>query len=236
MAETKKEINHIHAVIKKELMAAKLSHSNNKIKSMIMYSGGADSLALAKGMLEATQHEIILHHVIIKNREERDQFQLDTLDGQFEFLRKKTRDFQVMKSAYEIPLETKRVGLDRSTCLFLGARSCTAMDNQVSAVFTGCIEPQIWELHEGLSVFNSVFINRRFKPSWLRPFKFLARQTHKGKVMIFKNIGTEGLDLTVSCRRPVVAGDKFKSCLKCHACKLRTKAVETLGWDKALVK
>ena len=90
-------------------------------------------------MLEATQHEIILHHVIIKNREERDQFQLDTLDGQFQFLRKKLEIFKD-ELAHEIPFETKRVGLDRSTCLFFGARSCTAMDNQVSAVFTGCIE------------------------------------------------------------------------------------------------
>ena len=59
MAESEKEINDVHAVIKKELMAAKLSHSNSKIKSMLMYSGGADSLSLAKGLLEATEHEII---------------------------------------------------------------------------------------------------------------------------------------------------------------------------------
>ena len=141
MAEPAKETNHVHAVIKNELKAARLSHSNRKIKSMLMYSGGADSLSLAKGMLEATEHEIILHHVVIKNREKRDQFQFATLDGQFDFLRKTTRDFQVLKSTYEIPMETKRVGLDRTTCLFFGARACSSMKNQVAAVYTGCIEP-----------------------------------------------------------------------------------------------
>ena len=133
-------------------------------------------------------------------------------------------------------METKNVGLDRTTCLFFGARSCAAMRNQVAAVYTGCIEPQFWELHQGLSVLNSVFVNLRFKPSWLRPFKFLARQNHQGKLTIFKNIGEEGLDLTVSCRNPKPDGENFKSCLKCHACKLRSKAVGTLGWDKSLVK
>ena len=38
---------------------------------MLMYSGGADSFSLAKGLLEATEHEIILHHVVIRNRKER---------------------------------------------------------------------------------------------------------------------------------------------------------------------
>ena len=73
MAETEKEINHVHAVIEKELKAARLSESNSKIKSMLMYSGGADSFSLAKGLLEATEHEIILHHVVIRNREKRER-------------------------------------------------------------------------------------------------------------------------------------------------------------------
>ena len=236
MAETEKEINHVHAVIEKELKAARLSESNSKIKSMLMYSGGADSFSLAKGLLEATEHEIILHHVVIRNREKRDQFQLKTLDKQFDYLRKTTREFQVLKSAYEIPLETKQVGLDRTTCLFFGARACAAMRNQVAAVYTGCIEPQFWELHQGSSVLNSVFVHLRYKPSWLRPFKFLARQINQGKSTIYKNIGEEGLNLTVSCRNPKSDGEKFISCLKCHACKLRAKTVESLGWDKSLVK
>ena len=84
--------DNIHTSIQKMLNARQIKHDDERVKSMVMYSGGADSLALAKGVLEATNHQIILHHVVIKNREKRDQFQLSMLDDQINHLKNEVQN------------------------------------------------------------------------------------------------------------------------------------------------
>ena len=63
---------------------------------MIMYSGGADSLSLAKSVLETTNHNVVIHHVVLNNPENRDDFQLDVLSTQLNYLKQKFRDFEVV--------------------------------------------------------------------------------------------------------------------------------------------
>jgi len=229
--------NEIQRKTRKLLSSRYLDPDNKKIKTMIMYSGGADSLSLAKNILESTSHKIFLHHVILKNFEERDQFQLDVLEKQLHFLRK-IREFEFIQSTTEMKISSQKfkyVGLDLTTSLFMGGRSCLALKNQISAIYTGhLLATSAPELFEGISVLNALFTNKRFKPNWILPFRSLDQSS--AKLKIYESIGEDGLALTVSCRAPSKTNGVFKSCKKCHACKTREKAVKTLGWDMSLVK
>lgn len=227
----------IQQKIRKLLSLRNLDPDKASIKTMIMYSGGADSLSLAKNILECTKHKIFIHHVVLKNFEERDEFQLNVLKNQLEFL-KKVREFQFIQSSTEMKIDSsdyKYVGLDLTTSLFMGGRSCLALKNQISAIYTGhLLATTAAELFEGISVFNALFTNRRFKPNWLIPFRSLDQRS--AKLKIYESIGKDGLALTVSCRSPSKSEGQFSSCGKCHACATRRKAIENLGWDMSLVK
>lgn len=229
--------NEIQQKTRKLLSSRYLDPDNSKIKTMIMYSGGADSLSLAKNILECTSHKIFLHHVVLKNFEERDQFQLDVLPKQLHFL-KKIRQFEFIKSTTEMKIpseESKYVGLDLTTSLFMGGRSCLALKNQISAIYTGhLLATSAPDLFEGISVLNALFTNKRFKPNWILPFRSLNQSS--AKLKIYESIGPDGLALTVSCRAPTKTNGDFTSCKKCHACKARENAVRTLKWNMSLVR
>lgn len=229
-SEIQQKIRHL-------LDSRKLNPDNPKIKTMIMYSGGADSLSLAKNVLECTNHKIFLHHVVLKNFEERDQFQLNVLDKQLNFL-KKFGEFEFIQSSTEMKIKSGRykyIGLDLTTSLFMGARSCLALKNQISAIYTGHLRAtSAPELFEGISVLNALFTNKRNKPNWILPLRLLDQKS--AKLEIYKSIGQDGLSLTVSCRKPSKSNETFTSCGKCHACTTRKKTVLGLGWDMSLVK
>jgi len=230
-------INEIHTTIRRQLKLRSLDPDNNKINVMVMYSGGADSLSLAKNLLECTDFSLYLHHVVMKNFEQRDEFQWNVLEDQMRFLKEKTREFEFIHSTtnMQIGLEGKFVGLDSTTALFMGARSCLALKNKISAVYTGhLLATRDVDMFEGITVFNAMFANRRFKPNWLCPFRSLKRDTAKAK--IYQSLGPEGLDLTVSCRKPKKINEKYTSCNKCHACKTRRSTLQELGWDLKLIK
>ena len=63
------------ALISKEILrllkVRNISPLNEQINTMIMYSGGADSLSLAKSVLETTSHNVVIHHVVINNFEKK---------------------------------------------------------------------------------------------------------------------------------------------------------------------
>jgi len=224
----------IHSAMKNVLNARFFRLDNPKIKAMIMYSGGADSLALAKGLLESTTHQILIHHVIIKNNEKRDGFELQKLEEQLKFLRDNCRKFEFIQSTFEMQIGNKAGGLDLSLSLFMGARACVALNNKISLILTGHLFAQPTDMYEGIAVMNSVFTNKKFKPIWLCPLRGLNRASAKKE--IYKSIGKKGLELTVSCREPKLINGKFESCLSCHACKTRATTIKELGWSKSLVK
>ena len=225
----------IHTAMKNVLNKRFFRLDNPKIKAMIMYSGGADSLALAKGLLESTTHQILIHHVIVKNNEKRDNFELKMLEEQMKFLRNNCRKFEFIESTFEMQIGNKAGGLDLSLSLFMGARACVALNNKISLIHTGhLLRTAPTDMYEGIAVMNSVFTNKRFKPIWICPLRGLNRASAKKE--IYKSIGKKGLELTVSCREPKFNNGKFESCLSCHACKTRATTIKELGWSQSLVK
>ena len=226
----------INKVILNSLQLKNIDPQNERVNSMIMYSGGADSLSLAKSVLETTNHNVVIHHVVINNFEKRGQFQLDVIDGQLDYLRKNCRQFKFIKTTFEMELNNKHVGSsDVSVSLFMAGAACRALGKYFSIIYTGHMSgTRMTDFIEASSILNSLFTNNRFKPVWLYPMRSLGQSLEKRE--IYKNIGKEGLAMTVSCRKPIVTGNQFTSCLKCHACKTREKTVKELGWDPSLVK
>ena len=200
-----------------------------------MYSGGADSLSLAKALLDATKHKIVIHHVVLRNPEERDDFQLEVLERQMDFLRENSREFEFIKTAFEMNLSGTHTGIrDMSAAMFLAGTACRALERNFTAIYTGHLLAPILDFLEGSAVLNALFTNRRVKPLWLYPLRHLNNVNAKQE--IYRNIGPEGLKLTVSCRKPSLAGKVFQSCLICHACKARARTIQALGWDASLVR
>lgn len=225
----------VNNAILKQLETHRIDAQNQSINVMLMYSGGADSVSLAKSILEATNHKLVLHHVVINNPEKRDQFQLNVIEKQLKYLRTNYRDFEFIKTSFEMNLNKRAGIIDMSVALFMAGSACGALGRRFSVIYTGHLHATpVSHFMEAGSVLNSLFINRRFKPVWLYPLRYLNRST--SKEVVYKNIGPEVLNLTVSCRRPTVDGENYISCLQCHACKTRSITVKKLGWDVALVK
>ena len=221
-------------VVLKSLKDRGIDPRNKQINVMMMYSGGADSLSLAKSILETTSHNLVLHHVIINNSEKRDNFQLDVIDGQLDYLRKNCREFEFFKTSFEMNLNNNTGIRDMSVSMFMAGTACRALRKRFSVIYTGHLLAAMVDFQEASAVINSLYTNMRFKPIWLYPLRSLNRLAAKRE--IYKNIGEEGLALTVSCRKPAVKEQRFVSCLKCPACIVREKAIRELSWDVSLVK
>ena len=224
----------VNTAVIKSLRAKNINPSNDSLNSMIMYSGGADSLSLAKSVLETTNHKVVIHHVVLNNPENRDDFQLEVLSTQLNYLKQKFRDFEFVKTNFEMNLSDIPGIRDMSVSLFMAGAACRALKKNFSIVYTGHVFPDMIDFIEANAVLNSLFTNTRFKPLWLYPLRNINQSTSKQE--IYKNIGPDGLSLTVSCRKPIKEGSKFTSCLNCPACKVRSRAVQSLGWDVQLVK
>ena len=200
-----------------------------------MYSGGADSLSLAKSVLETTSHNVVIHHVVINNFEKRGKFQLDVIDNQLDYLRKNCRQFKFIKTAFDMDLNNHVGSRDMSVSLFMAGSACRALRKNFAIIYTGhLLATRMADFLEASAILNSLFINARSKPVWLYPLRTIGQPSAKQE--IYKNIGSDGLALTVSCRKPSVIENQFTSCMECHACKVRAKTVKELGWDSSLTK
>ena len=227
-------LNSINETLIRLLKAKRISIDNEQLNTMIMYSGGADSLSLAKSVLETTNHKVVIHHVVLQNPENRDKFELDVIEAQLEYLKKNFRDFQFIQTRFNVNFSNSTGIKDMSAALFMAGTSCRALKTNFSIIYSGHLLAPMTDFMEASAVLNALFSNRRAKPIWMYPFKHINQRT--SKVEIYRNIGPKGLDLTVSCRRPSLEGKKFVSCLTCPACKVRYNTVKTLGWDESLVK
>ena len=229
--------NSINETLLKLLKARRISIDNEQLNSMVMYSGGADSLSLAKSVLETTNHKVVLHHVVLQNPENRDKFELDVIEAQLEYLKKNFRDFQFIQTRFNVNLSNSTGIKDMSAALFMAGTSCRALKKNFSIIYSGHMhETPMMDFMEASAVLNALFSNRRAKPIWIYPFKYININQRTSKLEIYRNIGPKGLELTVSCRRPTLEGKKFVSCFTCPACKVRHNTVKTLGWDENLVK
>jgi len=204
----------------KSLEAARTKKSRTNIRSLIMYSGGLDSVALLANVLAETNHHVHVHHIEIANQEDRADAENQAVEKTLEYIRREYRDFDYSCSKNHFPLGLGG-GTDLQLALFTAGRVTTALEGMIDIVFTGHIQPPFWELSEGAAILNAVFIQRKQKPEWLWPFSQIPGPFDMRKVHIWESIPVELAEMTWSCRRPSTNDSGTTPCERCHACHSR---------------
>ena len=163
----------------------------------------------------------------------RDGFQLDVLDAQLDYLKQNYRNFEFIKTDFGINV-SKGTGIrDMSVALFMGGTACRALNRRFSVIYTGHLLAAMVDFIEAGSILNSLFMNYRIKPVWFILFAISIKLLRKKKLQKY---WPGSFKFNSSCRRPLFREGAFVSCFKCPACKVRAKAVKSLGWSASLVK
>ena len=212
----------------KSLRTARTRHDRANIRSLVMYSGGLDSVALLANVLAETDHHVHVHHIEIVNRDGRSEIENIAVEKTLDYIRREYRDFDYSSSRNEFNIGWGG-GTDLQLALFTAGRLTTALEGMVDIVFTGHIQPPFWELSEGAAILNAVFIQRKQKPEWLWPLSKIDGAFGMRKVHIWESIPPELAEMTWSCRRPVMVGDDIQVCNDCHACNSRANLREKLA-------
>lgn len=152
----------------KSLRTARTRHDRANIRSLVMYSGGLDSVALLANVLAETDHHVHVHHIEIVNRDGRSEIENIAVEKTLDYIRREYRDFDYSSSRNEFNIGWGG-GTDLQLALFTAGRLTTALEGMIDIVFTGHIQPPFWELSEGAAILNAVFIQRKQKPEWLWP-------------------------------------------------------------------
>ena len=188
------------------------------LKTIVMLSGGLDSIALLATVLKETTHAVHAHHIEIVNFENRWKVEKRAVADALKYIRKHYRAFDYSESRNEFSVG-KGGGTDLQLSLFTAFRLTTALGGNVDLVMTGHITPPFWELSEGAAVFHAGFIHKRRKPEWVWPLKFLTSAHTQKKLDIYESIPEELAETAWSCRKPVQTKAKFTPCGVCFACK-----------------
>lgn len=210
----------VASALEKSLLGARTRHNRKNIRSLVMYSGGLDSVALLANVLAETDHHVHVHHIDIVNREGRSAVENIAVKKTLNYIRREYRAFEYSSSRNEFNIGLGG-GTDLQLTLFTAGRLTTALEGLVDIVFTGHIQPPFWELSEGAAVLNAIFIQRKQKPEWLWPLSKIDGPFDMRKVHIWESIPPELAEMTWSCRRPVTVDEDTKACNDCHACSSR---------------
>lgn len=214
--------------LKKSLEIARTPQSRNNVKTIVMLSGGLDSVALLATVLAETNHHVHAHHIEIRNFENRAEIENRVTPTIVEYCRELYRDFEYSSSVNEFNVGMGG-GTDLQLALFVAGRLAISLGGNIDIVYTGHIFSPYSDLSEGSAIFNAVFLHRKFKPEWLWPLSKLTAPASQSKADIYESIPKELADMTWSCRKPVATGDGFEPCGTCHACKTRQKMAANLA-------
>lgn len=195
------------------------------LRLVLMLSGGLDSVALLVNLLEATDHEVHAHHVVLDNLERRAGAENEALDRVRAWAGANLRPFHWSSSTHAFHLPAGSGGWDTTLTMFTASRVVRALAPwRTDAVVTGHINPGFPELSEGEAVFHAAFQSRRWRPAWVRPLARLAGDRGARKALIRDSLPPEVVDLCWWCRRPVADGASWRPCETCHACRIMVEA------------
>ncbi len=194
-------------------------YPEDKIHSLVMFSGGLDSVALLANMLQHTKHKVHAHFVEIVNQEKRAAAEKVAVEKCVNYLMRNYRPFEFSTSVYEMMLgEPKWVGPDVSAVMFMAARLCKSIGNTIDMVWTGHLRGPIYEYIDAGAVHAASYVGLLKQPIWVMPvLNFL-------KFDLYESIPKELAEMTWSCRYPIyVQGMPPKQCGTCHACEAHNR-------------
>ena len=206
-----------------------------------MLSGGVDSVALLKKLLEETDEDIYAHHFHLKNFEDYNFRKAETLVLRkiIPYMKKTFRDFHYTESTIDVRQIMNLVSHDekdlRFACIpehlyhgFLGG--LLAKITKSDKVYSGyCKEDEnkVDLYYGGLEEYSaenrSKFIKKPIEESTSYPHKILNSDTRwenpLSKRQEIEYIGEELMKMVWYCRYPIKENNKFIPCNECRSCK-----------------
>lgn len=211
--------------------------------TMILVSGGIDSVAALVKVLKDTDDFVHVHHLNLKNYENRDVAESEAMGKIIKYCRENYRDFKYTESDLCLGEWVKQwAPLDIYVYMWyagIAAMRYSFGKNHLNKVVTGTIDPSTPRVRKAFEIFNST---SRSTSDYTRssPTDTLHRQvaikrtkeriTESGikwdmpvqgmtKEQIWQSMPLELAKMCWSCRKPVIARDgKRERCGECKTC------------------
>lgn len=198
------------------LAAQNVDKPEQDICTLVLLSGGIDSVAVLANVLSETRHRVHAHHIELANRENRDRAENDAVADIVDFCWSHYRDFEYSSSKSEFRVAPR--GYDLIVTMFHAGMVCLASRVRPTYVMTGHFHTSRLRAAYGDRMLGSCFATVPTAPRWVRPLDALPdRKTTK--IDIYRSVPPELADLSWSCRTPVPTDTGFVPCGKCYACK-----------------
>ncbi len=187
------------------------------LSSLVLLSGGLDSVALLATLLQHTSQKVYALHVEIRDAHNRWHAERAAVDNCLTYLKKYYRSFETGSVRYEMMAgDPTHAGSDISITSFMAARVNIAMGSPHHILWSGHVRNTPFEYQEGGAMFAANQSFARRKPVWLMPFlNFLEFD-------IYAAIPPALADMTWSCWYPRYSNyGNALTCGKCLGCTTR---------------
>jgi len=194
-------------------------------KCLVLFSGGIDSTAMLKHLLESTKDELVVHHISMRTLEDHWMAEDEAAVKIIEYLRA-IRYFDYSMSVIDIG--RVRSWLDWELLGFMGALQ--AREYQCDTIAVGrkkdgktfATSPKIFGaqhefmqgMSESLARTNLFLMKGNVVARWDYPlWDWSSRR-------VVEYLGPELRALTISCRRPTRTESGWQPCGQCNQCKM----------------
>ncbi len=206
----------VATALESTLAAVGIDKPEEETTTLVLLSGGIDSVAVLANVLEHTAHRVHAHHVELANRDERVQAENDAVAEVVDYCWRRYRDFSFSTSGSEFRITPK--GYDLIITMFHAALVCLGARRRTDFVMTGHFRTSKLRALYGQQMLDSCFVNPRMRPRWLRPLDLLPDPA-TAKVDIYRSVPPDLAELGWSCRHPVAVEGGFEPCGSCYACR-----------------
>jgi 7-cyano-7-deazaguanine synthase in queuosine biosynthesis len=200
----------------KTLEVNKVDKPEYESRSLVMLSGGIDSVAVLATLLTETEHQVHAHHIELSNRDNRQQAENDAVADVVDYCWQHYRDFSFSTSKSEFKI-TQR-GYDLIFTMFHAALVSISSVPGYDFVMTGHFQTSKLRAMYGQQMLDSCFLRDSAKPRWIRPLDALTDEKHI-KIDIYRSVPDELAALSWSCRKPVETDGELVPCGCCYACR-----------------
>ena len=213
-------------------ITGKSSTSLRELSSIIMFSGGVDSVSVLKRLLEETDEKIYAHHIHLKNNEgmnniKRYKAEELTLIKLVPYMKKTFRDFHYTESTIDIRQlvdiipqyyeeEDKELTalsfIPDQTYYYLIGGILAKLSNSSNLYIGTCIEDYSSTLQARQQNMDQIVDGVAYGNGY--PFKVNIQRPHdkKTKRENIEYLGKELMDMVWYCRHPIEKNGKILSC------------------------
>ncbi|MBC8549615.1 MAG: hypothetical protein H8D23_08180 [Candidatus Brocadiales bacterium] len=198
------------------------------LKILCMYSGGLDSLGVLYKLLTAEEYadyKILVHHMILDNREDRAEAEKTAVEKTMTYFRENDyHPFEYTESTHEYRFQKTDFMWDMNICAFIAGSIC-ATDVRIINVAMGRTETDIqvggnslFEEHMQMAqnVFKATLAVVRLKRK--RAPKYIFPVMEMSKLDIWNMLPEELRRMSWSCRTPIYEDGNPTPCMHCNTC------------------